>query len=92
MHPAPSSLQVTLYTVGRDCPLCDEARAHLEAVARSRPLAVRQVVIDGDPRLVIRHALRVPVIEIGGVEALHGKFSRSDLEGALDRAPVAPPS
>ena len=84
--------RVTLYTVKSPCPLCDEARIHLEALSRVRTLDVRQVVIDGDPRLVVRHALRVPVIEIDGVEALHGKISRSDLEGALDRAAVAPPS
>ena len=78
--------RVTLYTVGRECPLCDEARAHLDAIGRGRPLDVRTVVIDGDPRLSIRHALRVPVLEIDGVEALHGRISRVDIEEALDRA------
>ena len=83
---------VVVYTVGRECPLCDEARAHLDAVARSRPLDLRVVVVDADPRLAIRHALRVPVIEIDGVEVLHGKVTRSEIEAALDRTRVVPPA
>jgi hypothetical protein len=80
---APSPREVVVYTVGHECPLCDEALAHLRDLARTRPIALRVVVIDGDPRLAIRHALRVPVVEVDGREVLHGKIERAALEAVL---------
>jgi hypothetical protein len=74
---------VVVYTVGHECPLCDEAIAHLEGLRATHEFALRVVVVDGDPRLAIRHALRVPVVEVDGVEVLHGKVERSALERAL---------
>ena len=75
--------RVVVYTVGHECPLCDEAIAHLEGLRATRDFSLEVVVVDRDPRLAIRHALRVPVVEIDGVEVLHGKIARSDLERAL---------
>jgi hypothetical protein len=75
---------VVVYTIARECPLCDRALAHLRDLARTRPLSIDVVTIDGDPRLTLRHALRVPVVEVDGVEVLHGRIERHDLETALD--------
>ena len=79
-----------LLTVAHDCPLCDEALVRLRDLERRGRVEVEVVVIDRDPRLALRHALRVPVIEIDGVEAMHGKIERTALERALDRASGEP--
>jgi hypothetical protein len=83
----PSS--VVLYTVARECPLCDEALAHLRALAPRWAFDLRVVAIDGDPRLAVRHALRVPVVEIDGREAAFGRVTREALEAALEAAAEA---
>jgi glutaredoxin len=76
-------MEVVLYTTARHCPLCDEARHHLDRAREREPFSLRVVEVDADPRLAIRHALRVPVIEIDGVEAMYGKIDPRALEGAL---------
>ena len=78
-----SPRRVVLYTVAHDCPLCDEALAHLDSLRATHAFALEVVVVDRDPRLAIRHALRVPVVEVDGVEVLHGKIARADLERVL---------
>ena len=85
-------MDVVLYTVAHPCPLCDEALAHLEAIAVRVPFRLRTVVVDSDPRLVFRHALRVPVLEIDGLEAMHGRIDRDALERALRAAALRPGS
>jgi hypothetical protein len=81
--------EVVVYTVARVCPLCDEALHHLRALEPVHGFDLRVVRIDADPMLSIRHALRVPVIEIDGREALHGKVTRAALEAALLARKVA---
>jgi glutaredoxin len=76
-------LEVVVYTVARECPLCEEALHHLRALEPRHGFSLRVVRVDDDPRLAIRHALRVPVIEIDGREALYGKVTREALEAAL---------
>lgn len=92
-------MDVVLYTVGHPCPLCDEAIVHLEALGRRIDFRLRVVVVDHDPRLAVRHALRVPVVEIDGREAMHGRVDAGALERALALAvtssrpaPQGPPS
>jgi len=80
---------VTLYTVGHACPLCDEALAHLRSLQPEGGFELRVVVIDSDPLLAVRHALRVPVIEVDGSEALHGKVTLAALRAALGVSKVA---
>jgi hypothetical protein len=86
--PGAARRRVVVYVLARHCPLCDDALALLRDAATRRPLDVRVVPIDGDPRLSLRHALRVPVVEIDGVEALFGRVTREALEAALDGKPV----
>jgi glutaredoxin len=75
--------RVVVYTVAGDCPLCKEALHHLRALEPVHGFDLRVVRIDDDPMLSIRHALRVPVIEIDGREVLYGKVTRAALEAAL---------
>ena len=87
---------VRLYTIGRPCPLCEEALALLEDLGRDTPFALEVVNVDGDLRLTVLHALKVPVVEVDGREVGHGRLDRATLQRALLRArrPVrgAPPT
>jgi len=53
----------------RSCGLCDKARAVILAERQAAPFEFDEVSIDGDDRLEARYGLRVPVVEVGGVEA-----------------------
>ena len=50
------------------CGLCDKARAVIRAERDRSPFAFEEVFIDGDDDLERAHGMRVPVIEIDGVE------------------------
>ena len=76
-------MQVVLYTTSRPCPLCEDARAHLERLRARHPFELRVVEIDADPRLSIRHALRVPVVEVDGREIGFGRIDPTALETAV---------
>lgn len=51
----------------QDCDLCDEMVAALEALGRKIPLPPVTVVdVDGDPELLRRYGLKVPVLLLDG--------------------------
>ena len=50
------------------CGLCDKARAVILAERRRTPFDFEEVHIDGDDELERLHGLRVPVVEVDGVE------------------------
>jgi hypothetical protein len=52
----------------RRCHLCDEAREVILAERRRTPFEFDERFIDGDDRLERDYGLRVPVVEVGGVE------------------------
>jgi glutaredoxin len=52
----------------KTCGLCDKARAVIQAERDRSPFAFEEVFIDGDDDLERAHGMRVPVIEIDGVE------------------------
>ena len=54
----------------RLCRLCDEARQVIEEVRAGlpAPFRVEEVLIDGDPSLERDYGLRVPVVEVDGIE------------------------
>ena len=79
-----------VYTIGRPCPLCEEALALLEDLSRDHPFELEVVNVDGDLRLTVIHALRVPVVEVDGREIGHGRIDRGTLEQALARAQRPP--
>ncbi len=64
----PVAATVVLYA-RRSCGLCDEARATILAERGRLGFGFREVLIDGDDDLERRHGLRVPVVEVNGVEA-----------------------
>ncbi len=78
-------MRVVMYTIDRPCPLCEEAWALLGELRKGRDFQLEKVVIDPDPQLVVRHALRVPVVEIDGREVAYGRVERASLEAALLR-------
>jgi formylglycine-generating enzyme required for sulfatase activity len=75
--------RLVVYVLGRECPLCDRAVTAVETVASERPVEWTIKVIDHDPVLAVRYALRVPVVEIDGDEALEGKVDAAALREAL---------
>ncbi len=76
-------MRVVLYTNANHCPLCDDARAALERLRPRLGFEFVEVPVDRDPRLTFRYALRVPVIEVDGDEAMFGKIDPAALEAAL---------
>jgi hypothetical protein len=52
----------------RPCGLCDQARAVVLAERERTPFGFEEVFIEGRGDLERAHGLRVPVIEIDGVE------------------------
>jgi glutaredoxin len=74
--------RVTLYS-RRTCGLCDEAREVLLAARRRTPFELEEVFIDGDDRLERAHGLRVPVVEIDGVERFETVVEARALARAL---------
>ena len=52
----------------KSCGLCDAARATILAERRRTRFRFEEVLIDGDEELERRHGLRVPVVEVNGVE------------------------
>ena len=52
----------------RTCGLCDKARAVILAEQEQTAFEFQELFIDGDEKLEEEYGLRVPVIEIDGVE------------------------
>ena len=73
---------VTLYTRA-DCPLCDEARALLDALAGRLGFSIEAVDIDGDRELRARYNYAVPVVAVGGEEVGRAPIRAAALETAL---------
>ncbi len=73
---------VTLYTRA-DCPLCDEARALLDALAGRFGFAIEVVDIDAERELRARYNYAVPVIAVGGEEVARAPIRAAALEAAL---------
>ena len=73
---------VTLYTRA-DCPLCEEARGLLDALAGELGFAVEPVDIDADRELRARYNYAVPVIALGGDEIARAPIRAAALEAVL---------
>lgn len=69
---------ITLY-MKAGCHLCDEARAHLEALAAEHPFAMDEVDIRRDEDLFARYRYRIPVITLDAVERLEGRITEEDV-------------
>lgn len=77
-------LSVTLYT-RKDCHLCEQARADLEALQEKYPHRLAEVDIDSDPALQRAYLLEIPVAEIGPY-LLKAPFDRQKLAMTLGAA------
>lgn len=67
MSPERTLPQVLMFS-RKTCGLCDKARAIVLAERERTPFEFDEVWIDGDDDLEDAHGLRVPVVEIDGVE------------------------
>lgn len=73
----------------RTCGLCDEARAVIEAERGQTPFEFTEVWVDGDDRLERLHGLRVPVVEIDGIEAFEYRVDADRLRRLVSGRPGA---
>ncbi len=73
------------------CHLCDEARILIQAALEERAVrgdpipAVREIDVEGDPALEARYGVRIPVLELNGIE-LELATSARQIRTFLDRA------
>ena len=74
--------EVVLYGKAGCC-LCDEAKAEIEAVRRSRPFDLREVDVSLDPVLNNRYGERIPVVAVDGEERFEFHVDAADLERLL---------
>lgn len=74
---------ITLYTRA-GCHLCEAAEAVIRDVAGGIA-DIRLVDIDADPALTERYTVRVPVVEVDGVEIAEFEVDRRQLVAALTR-------
>jgi glutaredoxin len=73
---------LTLYG-RRDCHLCHEMAAALEALRAGRGFRVETVDIDVDPRLLFRYANDVPVLVAGETEICRHRLDCASLDAYL---------
>ena len=67
----------------RRCGLCDLAREVLLEAHATAPFELEEVFIDGDDDLERDYGIRVPVIEIDGVETFEYEVEPAALREAL---------
>lgn len=70
----------------RTCGLCDEARAVILAEHGRSSFRFDEVFIDGDDSLEREYGLRVPVVEVDGVEEFEFTVEPAQLRAAIARS------
>jgi len=65
------------------CHLCDEARDVIATVRASAPFAFEEVDISGDDALELEYGMRIPVVEVDGVERFEISVDAADLAEAV---------
>jgi len=71
--------RVALYTIPGQCPLCDEARALLEAHA----IAYEEIDIRTDRDLLRAYRLEIPVVTVDGRKTFVGRIDADALQSLL---------
>jgi len=79
-------IRLTLYG-RRDCDLCHEMRAVVEAVIHDLPAVLEEVDVDTDPRLAARYGDEVPVLLVNGTPAFTVRVDAAALRARLARTP-----
>lgn len=69
----------------RECALCDEARALLEALRREVAFDVWEADVDADPALREAYGDRVPVAMVAGREVFALQYDEARVRAALGR-------
>jgi glutaredoxin len=77
-------VHVRLY-VGRDCHLCEIARAELEKLRVELGFDVEEVDITGDPDLERRYRTLLPVVEVDGERISVYRIEEQALRGLLGK-------
>ena len=77
-------MRLTLY-VGRDCHLCEIARAELERLRQELALEVVEIDITGVPELEERYRRWLPVGEIDGQRLFVYRIDEHAVRGAVVR-------
>src|SRR5574342_767585 len=77
-------LTVTLYT-RKDCHLCEQAKADLEALQAKIPHRLVEIDIDSDPALLKKYLAEIPVVEVGPY-SLKAPFDKQKLMMTLGAA------
>jgi hypothetical protein len=80
--PVPEDASVVLYS-RRTCGLCDAARAIILSERSRVRFRFEEVLIDGDDMLEGRYGLRVPVVEVDGVEEFEYVVDAGRLRGMV---------
>ncbi len=82
------TVEVVVYS-GRDCHLCDVAKAVLEEHRERLGYEVREVDITGDPELEAAYREQIPVVFVGGRKAFKFRVEPIELEQRIVRARTA---
>lgn len=77
-------ITVTLY-MRKDCHLCQQAKADLEALQAQYPHRLVEIDIDSDPALLKKYLIEIPVVEVGPY-ALKAPFDKQKLMMTLGAA------
>ena len=82
MNAAP---RLVLY-IGRECHLCEVARAELGPLREELGFELEEVDVTGDPELEARHRRFLPVGELDGVRVFEFRVDEAALRQALRAA------
>ena len=81
-------MRLTIYSKP-GCHLCDEMKSTVRRVLSTRPaehtISVEDIDISGDPALLDRYGLEIPVLMIDGRKAAKYRVSEQELTQMLDR-------
>ena len=81
-------MRLTIYSKP-GCHLCDEMKSTVRRVLSTRPaeptISVEDIDISGDPALIDRYGLEIPVLLIDGKKAAKYSVSEQELTQMLDR-------
>lgn len=73
---------VTIYGK-KECCLCDEALAVLQKVNATLPFDLEKTDISGNPELLEKYGLAIPVILVDGVKAFKYRVNEAKLRSLL---------
>jgi glutaredoxin len=73
---------LTLYT-RKDCCLCDEMKAAVQAVAKRIIISLEEIDVDSSPELAALYGSEVPVLFINGRKAFKYRVTEKELQRRL---------